>query len=119
MKKLLLLFVTAFTLGGCTQEYKSHDFDMAQLEGAFDAISKAASHDMAVVPESKWPDYLSEIGAESVYVTEKGIYIELDRFVFDEIGVFRPFGNLIIDPHAEDPPYQRMSGSIYSYRRGG
>ncbi len=117
MKLRILLF--AFILSACTGHYDVGKFDLVKADEAMLDLKKKSAKYKGQIPKDQWPEYITAIGANRVFITKEGIYIELDRFFVDESGLFSPYDKAFTADTTEDPAYLHLGGQLYSYHRKG
>lgn len=105
-------------LTGCVKDYSEFQFNSTEVEIA--AARVLLSHEVNTIVYatqlSNIPKEIAELNPESVYLTDLGLYIQLDSFFVEESGLFIPIRSMdSSELESSDPRYKRLSGNIFSY----
>ena len=116
--KFIKIIVLLGVLTGCVNDYSENQFDIVKFESAATKYlsSLEESGSLHGVELSDFPVQIANLSPERVYLTDRGLYIQLDSFFVQESGLFIP--NEPMDSSLEeslDPKYTRLSGSVFSY----
>ncbi|WP_394224475.1 hypothetical protein [Alteromonas gracilis] len=109
-------------LTGCVKDYSEFQFNSKEIEIA--AAHVLSSHEVNTIVYgtqlSNIPKEIAELNPESVYLTELGLYIQLDSFFVEESGLFIPIKSMdSLELEGSDPRYTRLSGNVFSYITSG
>lgn len=116
--RFITLFAVVVLLCGCVQDYAEKQFNFAEIENA---AANVLSSNQVVTKEYavhllKIPVQIEALNPEFVYVTDQGLYIQLDSFFVATSGLFipnQPIDNALLQ--SSDPKYTRLSDNVYSY----
>ena len=112
------IIVLSVLLTGCVKDYSRNKFDLQAIETAAAALLASSEADgfIAGVQLTDIPEQLTILNPEEVYLTDQGLYIQLDSFFVQASGLFVPRTHLVNSlENSTDPKYTRLSGNVFSY----
>ncbi|RDV23903.1 hypothetical protein DXV75_16820 [Alteromonas aestuariivivens] len=116
--RFIKIIVLLGVLTGCVNDYSENHFDLVEIETA--AIKYLSSQEengsLHGIQLSNFPVQIANLDPERVYLTDQGLYIQLDSFFVQESGLFvpnKPLDSSFVE--SLDPKYTRLSGSVFSY----
>lgn len=117
MRSILLIAITLF-LTGCVKDYAKTPFNFEDINNAAAKVlsSEEVNADGYAVQILIVPEQIEALDPQTVYVTNEGLFIQLDSFFVSESGLFIP--NKHMDSvllKSADPKYTRLSENVYSY----